>query len=133
MTCEARASDDEVVDELVDRIRAITEGAALAQGVRVSIAVMGQSATVAPDDEMIDRIVEVSTTHPDVTEVVRTRAFAGSDDANLLIRHVQRRGGKGAYLMVGAGSPGPHHSETFDVAEEAIPIAIDILESLVRG
>ncbi|MDH6624562.1 aminobenzoyl-glutamate utilization protein A [Streptomyces sp. LBL] len=133
MTCEARASDDEVVDELVDRVRAIAEGAALAQGVRVNIALMGQSATVAPDDELIDLIVKAAETHREVTEIVRTQVLAGSDDANLLIRHVQRRGGMGAYLMVGAGSPGPHHSETFDVAEESIPIAIDILESLLRG
>ncbi len=133
MTCEARATDDEVVDELADRVRSIVEGASLAQGVRANVAVMGQSATVAPDDELIDRIVDVATAHDDVTEVIRTRAFAGSGDANLLIRHVQRRGGKGAYLMVGAGSPGPHHSENFDIAEESIPTAIEILESLIRG
>jgi aminobenzoyl-glutamate utilization protein A len=35
--------------------------------------------------------------------------------------------------MVGAASPGPHHSATFDVHEQAIPIGIDILESLIRG
>ncbi|WP_413099825.1 amidohydrolase [Streptomyces sp. Inha503] len=133
MTCEARATDDEVVDELVDRVRSIVEGASLAQGVRADVAVMGQSATVAPDDELVDRIVDVATAQDGVTEVIRTRAFAGSDDANLLIRHVQRRGGKGAYLMVGAGSPGPHHSENFDIAEESIPTAIEILESLIRG
>ncbi|MEU5647011.1 amidohydrolase [Streptomyces milbemycinicus] len=132
MTCEARATDDEVVDQLVDRVRSVVEGASLTQGVQANVAVMGQSATVAPDDEMIDRIVEVATAHDDVTEVIRTQAFAGSDDANLLIRHVQQRGGVGAYLMVGAGSPGPHHSENFDVAEESIPIGIDILESLIR-
>ncbi|MBO3682476.1 amidohydrolase [Streptomyces sp. NEAU-YJ-81] len=133
MTCEARATDDEVVDELVDRVRSIVEGASLAQGVRANVAVMGQSATVAPDEDMIDRIVEAATAHNDVTEVIRTQALAGSDDANLLIRHVQQRGGKGAYLMVGAGSPTPHHSETFDIAEQSIPTAIDILESLIRG
>jgi aminobenzoyl-glutamate utilization protein A len=33
---------------------------------------------------------------------------------------------------VGAASPGPHHSQTFDAAEESIPIGIDILESLIR-
>lgn len=133
MTCEVRATDDEVVDELVDRVRAIVEGAGLAQGVRTNVAVMGRSATLAPDDEMIDRIVAVATAHDDVTDVVRTRSLSGSDDANLLIRHVQQRGGRGAYLMIGAGSPGPHHSETFDIAEETIPTAIDILASLIRG
>ncbi|MPY60148.1 amidohydrolase [Streptomyces spongiae] len=133
MTCEARATDDDVVDELVDRIRSIVRGAALTQDVTVDLAVMGQSATVAPDDDLVDRIVAAAAAHPDVDEVHRTRAFAGSDDANLLIRHVQQRGGKGAYLMVGAGSPGPHHSDTFDVGEESIPVGIDILESLIRG
>lgn len=133
ITCEARATDDEVVDELVTRIRSIVEGAGLAQGVDVNVAVMGQSATVSPDDELIERIVDIATTHDDVDTVHRTKALAGSDDANLLIRHVQQRGGKGAYLMVGAGSPGPHHSALFDVQEESIPIGIDILESLMRS
>ncbi|MFI7132166.1 amidohydrolase [Nonomuraea sp. NPDC050153] len=132
MTCEARATDDEIVDELVDRIRSIVEGAARTQDVEAALAVTGRSATVAPDDDLVDRIVEVAGAHPGVVEVTRTKAFAGSDDANLLIRHVQRRAGKGAYLMIGAGSPGPHHSADFDVAEEAIPIGIDLLESLIR-
>jgi aminobenzoyl-glutamate utilization protein A len=34
--------------------------------------------------------------------------------------------------MVGAASPGPHHSAKFDADEEAIPLGIDLLESLVR-
>ncbi|MET7330924.1 amidohydrolase [Nonomuraea sp. NPDC005650] len=132
MTCEARATDDEVVDELVDRIRSIVDGAARTQDVAAALAITGRSATVSPDDDLVDRIVEVAGGRPGVTEVTRTQAFAGSDDANLLIRHVQRRAGKGAYLMIGAGSPGPHHSADFDVAEESIPIGIDLLESLIR-
>jgi aminobenzoyl-glutamate utilization protein A len=132
MTCEARATDDDVVDELVARIRSIVDGAGLAHGVEVDVSVMGQSATLAPDDELIDRLVDVATAHDDVDTVHRAKTLAGSDDANLLIRHVQRRGGKGAYMMVGAGSPGPHHSDIFDLDEQAIPIGIDLLESLIR-
>ena len=85
-----------------------------------------------PDEEVVDLIVEAAKAHPAIVEVIRTRAFSGSDDANLLIRHVQRRGGQGAYLMIGTGSPGPHHSATFEVTEESIPIGIDVLESLIR-
>lgn len=81
MTCEARATVGQVVDELVDRIRTIVEGSALTQSVQTTLAVMGQSATVAPDDEMIDRIVEAAKAQRDVVEVTRTKAFAGSDDA----------------------------------------------------
>jgi aminobenzoyl-glutamate utilization protein A len=132
MMCEARATLDEVADELVGRIESIVEGAARTQGVEVALAVVGRSTTVIPDDETVDRIVDVARKHPDITEVVRTRMFAGSDDANLLIRHVQQHGGQGAYVMVGTGSPGPHHSANFDVTEDSIPIGIDILESLIR-
>lgn len=133
MTCEARATVDETVDDLVERVRAIVEGSALAQGVGVSCAIMGQSATVQPDDELVDRIVTTARAQAAVDHVTRTRDLAGSDDANLLIRHVQQRGGQGAYVMVGGASPGPHHSATFDVDERAIPIGIDILESLIRA
>lgn len=133
MTCEARASVDSTVDELVDRVRSIVEGSALAQGVGVSLAVMGQSATVRPDDELVDLIVEAAKAQPSVNAVERTRTLAGSDDANLLIRHVQGRGGQGAYVMVGAASPGPHHSALFDVDERAIPMGIDVLETLIRA
>ncbi|HEX6360650.1 amidohydrolase [Actinophytocola sp.] len=133
MTCEARATVDDTVDELVDRVRSIVEGSALAQGVSVSLALMGQSATVCPDDELVDLIIAAAKAQDAVDAVERTRSLAGSDDANLLIRHVQQRGGWGAYLMVGAASPGPHHSATFDVDERAIPLGIDILETLIRA
>jgi aminobenzoyl-glutamate utilization protein A len=133
MTCEARATDDTVVDELVDRIRTIVAGTAAAQGVEADVVVMGQSATLSPDDELIDRIVGVATVQTAVADVIRTQTLAGSDDANLLIRHVQSRGGQGAYIMIGASSPGPHHSATFDLAEDAIAIGIDTLEALIRS
>jgi aminobenzoyl-glutamate utilization protein A len=133
MTCEARATVDEVVETLVDRVRSIVEGSAIAQGVAVSLALMGQSATVLPDDELVDLIIAAATSQSAVDAVERTRSLAGSDDANLLIRRVQQDGGWGAYLMVGAASPGPHHSATFDVDERVIPIGIDVLESLIRA
>ncbi|GHE84047.1 hypothetical protein GCM10017786_14230 [Amycolatopsis deserti] len=133
LTCEARATDDDVVEDLVARIRAVADGAALTQGVDASVAVTGQSATLAPDEEVVDLVVAAAGATPGVTEIVRTETLAGSDDANLLIRHVQRRGGQGAYLMVGASSPAPHHSARFDIDEQAIPLGIAVLENLIRG
>lgn len=132
MTCEARATDDDVVEEVLARIRAVIAGASLASDVEHDIAIMGQSATVKPDEELIDLIMAVAEAHPDVRKLHRTQAFAGSDDANLMIRHVQQRNGWGAYIMVGAASPGPHHSAKFDADEEAIPLGIDLLEALLR-
>ncbi|MFI7229363.1 peptidase dimerization domain-containing protein [Nonomuraea angiospora] len=66
LTCEARATDDEVVDELVDRIRSIVDGAARTQGVDAALVVTGRSATVTPDDDVVDHIVDVAAAHPGV-------------------------------------------------------------------
>lgn len=133
LTCEARASIDSVVDELVSRITSIVEGCGMAQDVKSTWSTMGQSVTISPDDALVNRIVDVARGHSDVHTVQHTRDLAGSDDANLLIRQVQRQGGQGAYMMIGGSSPGPHHSALFDVDERAIPIGIDILESLIRA
>jgi aminobenzoyl-glutamate utilization protein A len=73
MTCEARATDDDVVEEVIARIRAVIAGASLACGVEHDIAIMGQSATVKPDEELIDLIMAVAEAHPDVRKLHRTR------------------------------------------------------------
>jgi aminobenzoyl-glutamate utilization protein A len=58
--------------------------------------------------------------------------FGASDDATLLMREVQKRGGTATYVVVGASSPAPHHSPEFDIDEACLPIAADVLERTVR-
>jgi len=132
LTCEARATDDDIVDEIVERIRAVVAGSSLAYGVSHEVAIMGRASRITPDPELVDAIVAVAQRHPAVDTVVPTMDFPGSDDANLLIRRVQQQGGTGAYMMVGTSSPGPHHSENFDIDEGSILVGIDLLESLIR-
>jgi aminobenzoyl-glutamate utilization protein A len=57
----------------------------------------------------------------------------GSDDAHLMIREVQKAGGIGAYILVGASNPAPHHHSLFDIDEDAMGIAVNLLESLLRA
>jgi aminobenzoyl-glutamate utilization protein A len=57
----------------------------------------------------------------------------GSDDAHLLINEVQVAGGLGTYIFVGASNPAPHHHRRFDVDEDALVIAVDLLESMFRA
>jgi len=132
LTGEVRATDDEIVEELLARAIRIVEGSAHAYDVTHTFAVSGQSATLTPDDSVIDLLVASSEQDERITSIERSEMLAGSDDANLLIRHVQQRGGVGAYCMVGASSPGPHHSSTFDLDERSISVGIGILERVIR-
>ena len=54
--------------------------------------------------------------------------MGGSDDASLFLADVQRRGGSGSYVMVGADNPAPHHNPAFDVDERAIPVGVRVME-----
>lgn len=56
----------------------------------------------------------------------------GSDDAHLLICEVQEAGGLGTYIFVDASNPAPHPHRRFDVDEQVIVVAVDLLERLFR-
>lgn len=132
MTCEARAADDQVIEDLTARVRQVITGAAAAYGVDQETRITGRAVTIAPDDELIDKIVAAARNLDGVPEVHRTGPQGGSDDVNLMIKGVQEAGGQGAYINVGANSPAPHHNPYFSPDEEVIFTAVDLLESVFR-
>jgi len=133
MTCEARAADDQVIEDLTARVQQVIAGAASAYGVEHQTVITGRAVTIAPDDELVDKIIGAARRLEHVPEILRTGPQGGSDDVNLMIKAVQAAGGQGAYLNVGANSPAPHHNPYFDPDEEAIFTALDLLESVFRS
>ncbi|WP_418608486.1 hypothetical protein [Georgenia sp. SUBG003] len=58
--------------------------------------------------------------------------MTASDDATAMMQHVQERGGRATFAVVGASSPAPHHHPCFDVDERALTMAVDWLERAIR-
>ena len=133
MTCEARATDDQVIEDLTARVRQVIAGAALSYGVEQETLITGRAVTIAPDDELIDKIIAAARALHAVPEIRRTGPQGGSDDVNLMIKEVQAAGGVGAYINVGANSPAPHHNPYFSPDEEVIFTAVNLLESVFRN
>ncbi len=132
LTCEARADDDEVIDELTERVRRVIAGAAASYGVDHDVVITGRAVTLAPSPELVSAVVAAADRVPEVPVVIRSAPQGGSDDVNLMIAAVQQAGGLGAYLNIGADSPAPHHNPWFDVDEAVIPTGVRLLETLVR-
>ncbi|GAA5166908.1 amidohydrolase [Amycolatopsis dongchuanensis] len=130
LTCEARSKDGAVNADLTERVKQVLRGAALAQGVEVHIEETGGSTSLDCDGELLDAVLAAAgaTGH----EAVRLHEMGGSDDASLFAEAVQRAGGQATYMVVGGGNPAPHHNPHFDVDEAALPVAVDVLEALVR-
>lgn len=133
MTLEARSDDGRVAADLTARIETVLRGAAAMHGLEVEIEHTGGSTTMRCDDELVDAIVALATARYGTERVRRTHRMGGSDDASLFAADVQRQGGIATYFLVGGGNEAPHHNPFFDVAEDAMPVAIDTLEALIRA
>lgn len=134
ITYEVRSEDNGVVADMDRRAENTVRGAAEMYGVEVATHVYGRSVNTTPDPEIIEVISRVVTDLDWVTDYTPTASpRAGSDDAHLLILEVQKAGGKGAYLRVGAymaDAPGHHHS--YDFHEQAMEHATELLEAVFR-
>jgi aminobenzoyl-glutamate utilization protein A len=132
LTCEARSPDGAVSDELTQRVKQVLRGAAAVQGVEVDIEDTGGSTSMHCDEEILDAVLDAAKASGHGERAVRLCPMGGSDDASLFAAAVQQTGGLATYMIVGADNPAPHHNPYFDVDEAALPIALDVLEALVR-
>ncbi|MDZ5076689.1 amidohydrolase [Nesterenkonia sp. HG001] len=134
ITYEVRAEDNDAVNDMSQRADAAVEGAARMHDVQVETTLSGQAPTTTPDEEMLSLIETASAAVPAITAFSRrARLTCGSDDAHLFIRAVQRNGGIGTYLGIGAqNTEAPHHSAHFDFDEAALDVTADLLAATVR-
>ncbi|TSD64286.1 amidohydrolase [Aeromicrobium piscarium] len=133
LTCEARAADDDVLTELIRRVRRVVEGVAHTQEVDHDIAVVGASCTISPTPSLVEEVLRAAQHVEALQDRLPTHFQPASDDMHLMVREVQDHGGRGAYINIGGASPGPHHSPTFDLEERFMLDAVDVLEAVVRG
>jgi aminobenzoyl-glutamate utilization protein A len=134
ITYEVRSNVNAVLEDMNRRTQDVVHGAAQMYGVTSSSTIYGSAATSLPDADVLDALEKASVSCQGVREFIRQESTAGgSDDANTMISHVQKNGGTGAYIMVGAqNSNAPHHHHRFDFDEAALVTSVDLLETLVR-
>ncbi|MEQ4207875.1 amidohydrolase [Actinopolymorpha sp. B17G11] len=133
MTLEARSTDADICDALTARVEAVLRGAAAMHDLTVVIERTGGSTTMTCDRQLVDAIVAIAAEKYGDERAVALRPLGGSDDASLFAREVQGAGGLATYMLVGGGNRAPHHHPSFDIDEASIPVAVDVLEALLRG
>ncbi|WP_134670860.1 amidohydrolase [Halorussus marinus] len=129
---EVRGETTELKDYMKARAERALESAAEMHGCTVERSTNGEAPSAESDQELVDVVGDVAGTTDGVDTVVDRDELGGSEDATYLMRTVQQNGGRAAYVGVGTDHPGGHHTATFDVDEESIPIGIDVLAGAVR-
>ncbi len=129
---EVRGETTELKDYMKERAQRVLESAAEMHGCEVDVTTNGEAPSAESDDELVGIVADVAGGTGGVENVVERDELGGSEDATYLMRAVQRNGGKAAYVGVGTDHPGGHHTATFDVDEESIPVGIDVLAGAIR-
>lgn len=129
---ETRSTDGDVNNELLERVRRIATSAAAMHDLDIEIQLIGQATTASSDPEMVEAVTRAAQDCIGVSKVTESCNIGASEDATFLMRRVQEQGGNTVYMVVGVSNPAPHHSEEFDIDERALPIAVELLERLVR-
>lgn len=130
MLIEVRSTDDQVQDGLRAAVERTVHGSAAAHGCQAHIVRTGGSVAIRSDGALAQAVAQ-ATAEIGGNSVIHGD-FNASDDASLLMRHVQAAGGLGAYAVVGASNPAPHHSGRFDIDEASIDFAIRMVTRLIR-
>lgn len=125
-----RAFDVEARDELPRRIERITAGICQAMGATYEFRYRQDTAPTINDPRMAElvRAAAVEVVGPErVRFGPEVRTMAGEDFGEFLLQV------PGCYFFVGAmdeakGAVHPHHSPHFDVCEDCMPVAVDVLE-----
>lgn len=129
---EVRGETTELKDYMRARAERVIESAAEMHGCEVELTTNGEAPSAESDDELVAVVEDVAEETPDVESVVERDELGGSEDATYLMRTVQQNGGSAAYVGVGTDHPGGHHTATFDVDEDSIPIGVDVLAGTIR-
>lgn len=105
MEVEVRGESDTINRDLKEAAIRRAEGAAASFGCTCRHTIMGEAVDFVPDDGIV-QMITVCARHARYAEkIVPTMPLNSSDDATLMIRKVQSRGGKAGYFLVGAALP----------------------------
>jgi amidohydrolase len=134
LTGTVRAFDVDGCAELPRRIERVVAGVCAALGAEYSFAYV-QDTPPTINDPALAEAVRLAAVDALGAERVRTdpdvRTMASEDFGEFLLRV------PGCYFFVGArneerGAIHPHHSPRFDVCEDALPVAVEVLERAAR-
>lgn len=131
MQVEVRGENEKINTTMFEEALARVEGAAAMYGCTVTHEVMGEAVDFVPDAQARDFAAEAAAKAPYVEKVVETMNFNGSDDATVLIKRVQKKGGEGAYIVVGSKLDAGHHQAAFDFEEKRLETIFAIYRNLL--
>lgn len=128
-----RSFDPKVREEMPARIERLVLGVARAFGAEARIDYQFGYPSTVNDDEMSELVGQCSDRVPAVVDVVEPDRTLGGEDMAYFQKKVP-----GCFFFLGTrneerGLDSPHHSPTFDIDEEALPVGVEVFCEVARS
>ncbi|MFB6110934.1 MAG: amidohydrolase [Halobacteriaceae archaeon] len=129
---EVRGETTALKDYMWDKATRVVEHAAGMHGCEATVTTAGEAPSATSDQALVDIVLGVARELEGVESPIERDELGGSEDATYLMQRVQEQGGLATYVGVGTDHPGGHHTATFDVDEDSIPIGVDLLAGAIE-
>lgn len=129
---EVRGENKTINQYMVDQVMQIAQGIAIGFDVAYETEIMGEAVDMNNDPELVQLVEELALAQPEVHNTDADYAFNASEDATILGRRVQERGGKAIYFILGADRTAGHHEAEFDFDEKQLLTGVNIYTALVQ-
>lgn len=128
LIAETRGETSEVNEYMKEQVENIVKGAAQMYGIEYSIETAGEAISCRCSEDLAKKVADIAGRNAFIEEVVVTsEANAGSEDATYFLEAVQKRGGQATYCIFGTDLAAGHHHECFDINEDTLLPAVEIL------
>jgi len=131
MQLETRGATEELDAYVAEEARRIIEASAGMHGVEAGVEVVGRGVSAVCDEEWSSIVSDACEGASFVGRVVPEASIGGSEDATVMMRRVQERGGKATYMIFGSPLTAGHHNPAFDWEEDALLVAVETMTRVV--
>jgi aminobenzoyl-glutamate utilization protein A len=131
MMIDIRGENDTVAEYMENKVLSAAKGAAQMFENELKIEKAGGTISASADDVAMEIVRKCSGKVGWFDEIHLEGSMGGSDDASEMLRRVQKNGGIGSYIGLGADfAAGFHHSE-FDFDEAVMLPSIELLAEII--
>lgn len=128
LKAETRGENSEVNQYVKAQLESIVAGAAQMYQLDYQIDTVGEALSSQGSEELALILKECAQASDLVKEtILESNDPAGSEDATYFMERVKQNGGLVTYCIVGTDLAAGHHNEKFDINEETLLTAVDVL------
>lgn len=130
---ETRGENTSINEYLEEQLKSIIAGSAQMYRVDYEIETVGKGINCHCSKELASILHETAEQSPFIKESINeSNVPAGSEDATYFMERVKQRGGLATYCIFGTDLAAGHHNEAFDINEETLPAAVEVLFQTVQ-